>query len=239
LPEYGIPYYIWTAMTDPTKIEQAANAVKALEERVRLAARPFFDISPASHDWDHTLRVAALARAIGQKEGADLMVVCLAAYLHDIGRTHEDQSAGKVCHAQKGCELALPILADLPLDNTRKDNILHCIGSHRFRKGNAPSTIEAKTLFDADKLDAIGAVGVARAFQFAGEVGARLHNPDIAPQDSLPYTSDDTGYREYCVKLCRIKTLMLTKEGARLARKRHAFMEAFFRRFIDEYRAVK
>ncbi|MDI6795401.1 MAG: HD domain-containing protein [Desulfatibacillaceae bacterium] len=226
-------------MTHPQKIDEPANAMNALEEEVRLAARPFFDGSAASHDWDHTLRVAALAKAIGQKEGADLLVVRLAAYLHDIGRSCQDKSAGAICHAQKGCELALPILANLPLDKGRKDNILHCIGSHRFRKGESPSTIEAKTLFDADKLDAIGAVGVARAFQFAGEVGARLHNPDIDPKDSLPYTRDDTGYREYCLKLSLIKNLMLTKEGARLARKRHAFMEAFFRRFMDEYRAVK
>ncbi len=90
-------------------------------------------------------------------------------------------------------------------------------------------------LFDADKLDAIGAVGIARAFLFAGEVGARLHNPDLAPEETLPYTADDTGYREYRLKLVRIRERILTTEGRRLAGERHRFMEEFFERFLEEY----
>jgi uncharacterized protein len=98
-----------------------------------------------------------------------------------------------------------------------------------------PETGEARVLFDADKLDAIGAVGVARAFLFAGEVGARLHTPDVDPEQTRPYTENDTGYREYRVKLCKIKDRMLTSEGRRIAKERHAFMEQFFNRFIKEY----
>ena len=73
-------------------------------------------------------------------------------------------------------------------------------------------------LFDADKLDAIGAVGVARAFLFAGEVGARLHNPEVRIEETQPYTADDTGYREYRVKLCRIRDRMLTATGRQSGR---------------------
>ena len=89
--------------------------------------------------------------------------------------------------------------------------------------------------FDADKLDAIGAVGVARAFLFAGEVGARLHNSETNPEDTRSYSLDDTGYREFKVKLCKIRERMLTNEGRKLADRRHAFMEDFFNRFIKEY----
>jgi uncharacterized protein len=123
----------------------------------------------------------------------------------------------------------------LPLDEQQKQNILHCISTHRFRGEKVPDTIEARVLFDADKLDSIGAIGVARAFLFAGEVGARLHNPDARIEKTRPYTADDTGYREYRIKLCRIKDRMLTATGRELAEYRHQFMQEFFQRFLLEY----
>ena len=76
---------------------------------------------------------------------------------------------------------------------------------------------------------------MARAFLFAGEMGARLHNVDIVAEDAKPYSADDTGYREFKVKLCKIKDQMLTAEGRKLARERHAFMNDFFNRFLEEY----
>ncbi|MDP3284118.1 MAG: phosphohydrolase, partial [Desulfobacterales bacterium] len=117
----------------------------------------------------------------------------------------------------------------------RKTNISHCIRAHRFRGKCRPETPEAKVLFDADKLDAIGAVGVARAFLFAGEVGARLHNPDMKIEETMPYSREDTGFREFKVKLCKIRERILTEEGKKLADERHAFMEGFFNRFLEEY----
>ncbi len=90
-------------------------------------------------------------------------------------------------------------------------------------------------MFDADKLDSIGAVGVARAFLFAGEVGARLHSPDVNIDDTVSYSVDDTGYREFRVKLSKIKDRIITGEGKRLAAERHAYMVEFFRRFLTEY----
>ena len=177
-----------------------------------------------------------LCRHIGRAEKADLEVLEIAAYLHDIGRPYEDQSRGMVCHAEKGADIAQEWLAKYLIRDEQKANIIHCIRSHRFRGNHHPQTLEAKVLFDADKLDAIGAVGIARAFLFAGEVGAKLHNPDIVPEDTKPYTEDDTGYREYKLKLSRIKDRMLTSEGRHMALERHAFMEIFFQRFSEEYK---
>jgi uncharacterized protein len=188
-----------------------------------------------SHAWDHTLRVFRLCERIGQAEGADMDVLRVAALLHDIGRMHQDDSGGAVCHAEKGEAMARPVVDRMPLSPQQKANVLHCIRSHRFRGDQTPRTTEARALFDADKLDAVGAVGVARAFLFAGEVGARLHNPQANPEDTLPYTQDDTGYREFRLKLSRIRERILTAEGRRLAAERHAFMEAFFSRFLEEY----
>lgn len=162
-------------------------------------------------------------------------VLLIAAYLHDIGRCSQDASNGAVCHAEKGAEMARSIIQDLPLSDMQKENIIHCVRSHRFRGNHAPRTAEAKILFDADKLDSIGAVGVARAFLFAGEVGARLHNPDIDVEDARPYSKDDTGFREFKVKLTKIKDRILTKEGQEMAGERHDFMEEFFKRFLEEY----
>ena len=123
----------------------------------------------------------------------------------------------------------------LALSDAQKNNILHCIRSHRFRGNHEPQTPEAKVLFDADKLDAIGAVGVARAFLFAGEVGARLHSDVTHIEDAEPYSIDDTGYREFKAKLNKIRDRIFTAEGRKLAEGRHMIMVEFFKRFLEEY----
>jgi uncharacterized protein len=114
------------------------------------------------------------------------------------------------------------------------EGVIHCIQTHRFRKRVVPISKEAKILFDADKLDSIGAVGIGRAFLFAGEVGARLHNKDINLRKTKPYTKEDTAYREYLIKLRKIKDRIFTKEGKRIARERHRFMVEFFERLNRE-----
>jgi uncharacterized protein len=202
---------------------------------IRKQARAHFSQAKGSHDWDHTLRVHRLCRHIGAAEGADLLVTQAAAYLHDIGRGHQDQANGTLCHAEKGAAMAREMLRACPLSDDRRENIIHCIAAHRFRRGDTPRTVEAKVLFDADKLDAIGAVGVARAFLFAGELGARLHSPEVDVAQAKAYSIDDTGYREYVVKLSRIRDRILTATGRRLADERHRFMAGFFDRFLEEY----
>ena len=204
-------------------------------EHIKSLAYKIFEKAKGSHDWDHTLRVYGLCERIGKAEGADMEVVKISAYLHDIGRSIQDNSSGRICHAAEGAKLAWGIVEPLSLSNFQKENIIHCIRSHRFRGNHEPRTLEAKVLFDADKLDSIGAVGVARAFLFAGEVGAKLHNPDISVENTRPYSKDDTGYREFKLKLSRIKDRILTNEGRKLAKERHEFMETFFKRFLEEY----
>lgn len=204
-------------------------------EQIKKIAENFFCGANGSHDWEHTVRVAHLCEQIGKNENADMPVLLIAAYLHDIGRCYQDSSNGTLCHAKKGAEMAGPIINNLSMNSSRKKNIIHAINTHRFRSDHPPETKEAKILFDSDKLDAIGAIGVARAFLFAGEVGAKLHNPDIKIEKTKPYTKEDTGYREYKVKLIKIKERMLTDTGKRLAIKRHEFMELFFNQFLMEH----
>jgi uncharacterized protein len=206
----------------------------ALVSRIEKEARAFFRSARGSHDWDHTQRVHRLCLRIGRKEKADLRVLELAALLHDVGRGEEDRSNGRICHGRAGAALARGILERHGLDRASVRAVVHCIRTHRFRKRAVPRTLEARILFDADKLDSIGAVGVGRAFLFAGEVGARLHDKAIDVRKTKPYTREDTAYREYLVKLGRVKDRMTTREGKRIAVERHRFMAAFFDRLNKE-----
>jgi uncharacterized protein len=221
------------------KIGKSEKSMSTHSEQIRDFARTCLSNARGSHHWDHTQRVHNLCMHIGQAEEADLEVLEIAAYLHDVGRSHEDETRGGTCHAKRGAEMAREWLAASPLSDEQKNNVVHCIRSHRFRDNHQPESLEAKVLFDADKLDAIGAVGIARAFLFAGEVGAKLHNPYVDPEETEPYTEEDTGYREYKLKLSKIKGRMLTREGRRMAEERHAFMETFFERFTEEYDGIK
>jgi uncharacterized protein len=191
-----------------------------------------------SHNWDHTERVLNLGLHLAEKEKADTFIVAVACLLHDIGRFKEDNSNGKINHAIYGARLAKKILLKYKIKEEIIEKIVHCIKSHRFRGNIKPETKEAKCLFDADKLDSIGAVGIGRAFLFAGEVGAKLHNKVKNINKTRPYTSEDTAYREYIIKLRHIKNKMLTKEGNRLAKDRDFFMKKFFMRFNKEIKGA-
>ncbi len=211
---------------------------RQLFETVRDEARACFGSARGSHDWDHTERVLELCLRIGRREKADLEVLRLAAVLHDIGREEEDKSGGTLCHGARGAALAAEILKRHGIEKETIARVVHCIAAHRFRGRHRPETLEAKILFDADKLDSIGAVGIGRAFLFAGEVGARLHDPDIDVARTKPYSREDTAYREFLVKLSRIKDRLFTREGKRLARERHRFMTGFFDRLNRETRGL-
>ncbi|MBW2651691.1 MAG: HD domain-containing protein [Deltaproteobacteria bacterium] len=202
--------------------------------QIKKEAKRYFENAKGSHDWEHTERVCNLCIHIGKEEKADIEILKLAAILHDIGREYQDKTNGRVCHAEKGALLARELLGKHAMDKERIDKVIHCIECHRFRGDRIPQSKEAKVLYDADKLDSIGAVGIGRAFLFAGEVGAQLHNIDVDVEKTEPYTKEDTAYREFMVKLKKVKDKMLTEEGKRIAEERHAFMEEFFDRLNKE-----
>jgi len=210
------------------------SAPQELQTSIEAEAKRFFKSARGSHDWDHTQRVLGLCLRIGKKERGNLEILRLAALLHDIGRAAEDRSNGKICHSQAGASMAGKILIAHGVAKETMEGVIHCIRTHRFRKQDVPISKEAKILFDADKLDSIGAVGIGRAFLFAGEIGASLHDPRIDVLKTQPYTSEDTAYREFLVKLSRVKDRMFTNEGKRIAAERHKFMVEFFKRLTKE-----
>lgn len=180
------------------------------------------------HDWDHTERVLRNAREIVRAEQAEdrLPIIELAALLHDIARPKE--LITKQCHARLGAEMVPDILRRFGVDETLIAPVALCVRRHRFRSDDRPLTIEEQIIYDADKLDAIGAVGVARAFYFAGRLGSRLHNTAEEALAAEDHSENDTAFREYLVKLRMIPEKMCTESGRRFARIRNQFSKLFF-----------
>ncbi|MCD4685401.1 MAG: HD domain-containing protein [Anaerolineae bacterium] len=204
-------------------------------------ARTLYDDSDPVHDFDHVLRVLALARRIGAAEGADMRIVETAVLLHDIHRADEDQAAHVLNaetadHAVVGAALARDILRKL--DPASGEDFIaavsHAIEAHRFRNQIEPETLEAKVVFDADKLDAIGAIGVARAYAYGGMTHQKLW--DDVPPDYPGGSAHHTPHHEYVFKLRRIQDRMQTATGRAIARERHAYIAAFFERLAREVR---
>lgn len=211
--------------------------------KIEKEAKRYFVGASGCHDWSHVDRVRNLALAIGKKEKADLRVLEVACLLHDIGRKEEMDSNGKFCHAEKGAELAEKFLLKLKLDKKDIENIKHCIVSHRFRNEHIPKTMEAKVLFDADKLDSIGAVGIGRDFLFAGFIKNPMYTGRekelIKKGIDKSYSKDDTAVMEFEFKLKKIKNKILTKTGKKIARERHKYMVDFFERFDKEIKGLE
>jgi len=194
-------------------------------------ARTHYEGAEAVHDFDHVLRVLALAERLAREEGADWEIVRTAALLHDVARGQADRMIHD--HAQAGAQFARQLLAGHPPE--RVEAVAHAIAAHRFRGGTAPQTVEARVLHDADKLDAIGAIGVARAFAYGGHEGQRLWG-EVAEGyvETRDTRREHTPVHEFQFKLRRIKDRLLTASGRALAEERHAFMVAFYERLDQE-----
>jgi uncharacterized protein len=222
---------------------------KKLTKQIETEAKKYFQKASGCHDWTHVERVRALALKIGKKERVDLGILELAALLHDIHKPEEMRKNGRICHAEKGAKTARKILEKYGVGESAINQVAHCIASHRTRNDNQPQTIEAKVLRDADKLDGIGAIGVARDFQFAGYIASQLteakmlytgREKGLARQGRrVDYTKDDSALLEYELNMKKIRNKLLTKEGKRIGKERHKFMEKFFKRFWEEVRAEK
>ena len=224
------------------KIKMVIN--KKIINKLEQEAKKYFEGASGCHDWSHIERVNKIALAIGKKEGADLTILRVAALLHDIGRKEEMENHGLFCHAEKGGEMAREILKKYKIKDDLIDKIVHCIKTHRFRGGNIPESIEAKILFDADKLDSIGAVGVARTFLFSGNAGSNcLYTGNEKKLSKLnkdfSFTKEDSAILEYEVVLKKIKDKVLTRTGKKIATNRHNFMKKFFERFWEEVKGKR
>jgi uncharacterized protein len=201
-------------------------------------ARPLYVEGDSAHSFEHVLRVWRLAERIGREEGADLRVLQAAALLHDAGRGEEARTGR--CHAEAGADIARRVLVGNSTGDV--EAVALAIAEHRYRGDVEPTTVESRVLHDADKLDAIGAIGVARAYAVAGLYGQRLWAPvpaDFAERRPADARADlesreHTPVHEYAYKLAKLADRMTTATGRALAAERGAFMRAFFERLERE-----
>ena len=208
-------------------------------------ARTLYAVGDAAHDFDHVLRVTRLAERIAAAEGADLTIVRLAALLHDLpapalaaetaaetatGTATETDAAHRTTHHLAAAQQAGHLLAARGVDAATVAAVVHCIEAHRFRDQRIrPQTLEAQSLYDADKLDAIGAIGVARVFAYAGAHGSRLWvEPVAAITGDAGAVADYTPVHEYVFKLRRLLDTLHTPTARVIGAERHATMTAFF-----------
>jgi len=191
----------------------------------------------SAHGFDHVLRVMALAERIARAEGADVEIVRTAALLHDLASEGPDRDN----HHVVGAQTAREILLGMGHPAGRVEAVAHCIRSHRFRRPEeSPQTLEAQCLFDADKLDAIGAVGVARAFIYGAELGQPMWGA-VSPEFKAGEQTGEvhTAHHEFYHKLIRIRERLYTETGRLLAAERHRYMVDFFNRMAREVAGVE
>lgn len=216
---------------------------KAVSEQGRLdsaylsesQAQQLYAQGDAAHDFDHVRRVAHLAVRIARAEGADEEVVLLAALLHDVPTAHH--ATARAGHHLAAADFAREYLTQRGMASKRIENIVHCIAAHRFRDQSLqPQTLEAQCLYDADKLDSIGAIGVARAFAFAGAHNNRLWTEPRSATTAKPSGADYTPVHEFIYKLQRLLATLHTPTGRVIGEQRHAFMVTFYEQLDAEMR---
>lgn len=213
--------------TAGAKIDEHIFKIKLHE--LKAIVRGILASASGCHDYDHTERVLNNARKIAKMENSpDIQIIECAALLHDIGRPEEITSKGAHCHAQYGAKIAVGILAKQGFTDVFIQKVSDCISKHRYRSDLQPVTLPEMIIYDADKLDSLGAIGIGRAFYFAGREGAVLHNTKAEALASAEYSSGDSAYREYLVKLQHIEDKLLTISGRKLAAERATFMHHFF-----------
>ena len=190
----------------------------------------------SAHDKDHVYRVLYNALDIAKHtyEEIDYDVLICACLLHDIGR--EEQFANpELCHAEVGSEKAYHWLIENQFAENFASRVKSCIQAHRFRKNNPPESIEAKILFDADKIDVSGAIGIARTLVYRGRVAEPLYslNSDGSVSDG---TNDRTSsfFREYKYKLENVYSHFYTERGAQIALKRQQAAVDFYNHLFSE-----
>lgn len=193
----------------------------------------------SAHDQEHIYRVLYNALDIAQtEERVDYDILICACLLHDIGRKEQFENPS-LCHAEVGGQKAYRFLIEHSFSEDFALRVRDCIQSHRFRKNNPPQTIEAKILFDADKIDASGATGIARTLIYKGQVSESLYS--LLPDGQVSSGEQDTQpsfFQEYKYKLEKLYDHFYTKRGREIALQRQAAAQAFYNSIFHETSAA-
>lgn len=189
----------------------------------------------SAHDKEHVYRVLYSALDIASKEKeVDYDVLISACLLHDIARQEQNENP-KLCHAEVGAEKAYNFLIENDFENAFAEKVKHCISSHRFRKNNSPESTEAKILFDADKIDAAGTLGIARTLVYQGAMCEPLYS--LTSDGRVSDGTDDktpSFFQEYKYKLEKIYSRFYTDRGKEIAEERRKTAESFYNNMLRE-----
>jgi len=201
------------------------------------------------HDWWHVHRVRNLAKRIALREGADMFIVELAALLHDIGdykffQGDEEAGAVKVREWLSSLEIS-PSLIDKIVEITSQISFMHTLpdkGKGRGKKNSAIPILskELMPVTDADRLDAMGAIGIARAFTYGGFFNRQIYDPATKPNKSITKEkykiTEAPSINHFYEKLLKLKDMMYTKLGRKMAKRRHRFLNLYLKQFFKEWK---
>lgn len=204
-------------------------------EKAMAYVKDLFAQEYSGHDFFHTYRVLRMAERLAEEEGADLLTVQLAALLHDV----DDRKL-----SPQTCEnhlRAVQFLREHGVEDAQIGAIIQIIDEVSFRGTDSvvPSAIEGKCVQDADRLDAIGAIGIARTFAYGGSHHRPLHDPACLPHLDMDaaayYKSESTSINHFYEKLLLLSGSMTTRSGRRIAQERHRYLQDFLEEFLEEW----
>jgi len=208
-----------------------------LIEKTKAFVKKELETAEGGHDWFHTERVYKNATLIAKNENVDTLVIALGALLHDIADSkfhHGDETVGPT--------VARKFLFEHNVDSKIIEHVVKIIENISFKGGNEPQrfkSLELDVVQDADRLDALGAIGIARTFNYGGFKNRKLFDPEIKPDLNMTkaeYKSASAPtLNHFYEKLLVLKDKMNTKTGRRIAEKRHRYMEGFLEQFYAEW----
>ena len=209
---------------------------KDILEKVRSEIQKQFEGEGTGHDWWHIVRVVNTAKSIAEREGANVFLVELSALLHDVG----DHKFHKEVDAQE--RLIRELLDKVDVSIEVRDQVIEIVANVSYKGANvetAPTSLEGRVVQDADRLDAIGAIGIARAFAYGGNKERLLYHPDQPPvmHNNFEAYKNDKGHtiNHFYEKLLLLKERMQTSTGKKMAEDRHVYMESFLSQFYSEW----
>lgn len=185
----------------------------------------------SAHDYLHIYRVLNKALDISKNYIVNKDILIIACLLHDIGRQKQFENPN-LCHAIEGGKMAYDYLKSIGFNEEDCKHVQDCITTHRFRSNNEPKTIEAKILFDCDKLDVCGCLGISRTLMYQGKFDYPLYEVDES--NNIIYNNNESFIREYNYKLINVYDKFYTKEAKEIALQRKKQMESFYESLIEE-----
>lgn len=217
-------------------MEKTSNEQKIIEETVEYVKDKYNKLGP-SHDFWHVYRVWKNSINISKSENVNLFIVEMAALLHDLYDSKYFNGT-----LEDATNLLVKYLNSKGVEDKISDKIIDIINNMSYSKNSSVNSLEQAVVSDADRLDAIGAIGIARCFTYSGEKNRTLHIPGVLggkSREEYKKLGSETAIAHFNDKLLKIKDSMLTNSGKKIAKKRHDYLQEFYNQFLAEWDGLK